>query len=504
VKKKDSLTNRKLRILLVVAIAPVFLFSQVLELALSNAAIQSFGGNIYAYGLVPGEKKTALAVYKLDASLAKKDSLLIDLPRSNSADFLLATSDTLHDLLNIYLQKKNEKKMVTIFRLNRNFKLVGGPAETDVTKLNAVTAFENEVFYTKEGMYSIRIIADTSGKQFYLNKYSLKSSKENFDYEQSWQYPFERKNINSAHIIYADKKNVLVFANVMDGNKRGQWILKVNAQNGLFKKGIRIGEKGETNFYQYSAMICDTASGTIFVLGQKYNSAEFDQKEKKNSLSGKPNVTLYISEIDSAGETVGKNEFKFGIAEQKGYVNKVPVNYLFRVNTFSLNTEGMYTIEADLYKAGGSTLCYSLCNSGVIKINDMEGKLTAEKFTVGTNPMVEKYYVTGDKIDMNGRICIDSLSEMEKLPYKKMSLPVKLGFKFDDTNNPVWLLKKSETAKANENYTTLGPVKKVYQLSSLSNILKAENPAFSLLSLKQFILAKQIAADKFSLQIFNW
>ena len=271
----------------------------------------------------------------------------------------------------------------------------------------------------------------------------------------------------------------------------------------LLKKGTRVHFINDADFYYYGGVICDTISGSYIVTGQKYSANEFDQKEGKIAISPKLSC-IYLCEIDSSGEINSSNEFKFTVAEPKGYVNKIPANYLLRIVDFKKEKDGGYALETDAFKATGNQLCYSFCNSSIIRLSEVDGNITAEKYNPGTNILIEKFLQSNDKTDMNGRVCADSISEMEKLSYKKISMQVKLGYKLDGNNNPIWLLKKSETAKANENYSVLAPVKRVYQVTKIADVAKAENPAFILISSDRFLLARQMAADKFSLQLFNW
>jgi hypothetical protein len=118
--------------------------------------------------------------------------------------------------------------------------------------------------------------------------------------------------------------------------------------------------------------------------------------------------------------------------------------------------------------------------------------------------MIEKYYFNSDALDMNGKVRLDSLSELETLFYKNIALNADCGFKTDEMKNPIWLLKKSDAKKGIDNYTVLTPVKKVYQLTKITEVNKNENPVFILLSSKQFLISRQSASNKFQLQIFGW
>ncbi len=496
-------TNLKYFFFIFLSFACFFNKAQTLNLPIVKANTQLYKGHIYLYGLSDQAKKNKLIIYKVNFKLSKTDSLVIDLGKSTSADFLQITSDTLHDFLNIYLQKK-DKKVVQVLRFNKKFELIATIDDVDIARLNSISAFEREIFYDKLNVYTIRSATDTSGKQFYLNKYTVKSELNNFEYDKVWQFPFERKNVNSAHIVFADKLIVLLYVNVIDGGRRGQWLLKINTNTGLLIKGTRINDKGDNNFFSYGKILMDTANKQIYLQGQKFTEAELNQKDNKINLCSKPNVNIYLASIDSAGDLISRDEFKIPIVEAKGVTNKTPINYLLRTNKILKTNEGEFLIEADVFKGINNQFCYTYCNSNMIKLMSADGQLSLEKNTINSNPLVEKYFLNNDKLDMNGKLCIDSITDFEKLFYNTLTFNVKLDFKLDEAKNPIWLLKKTDIKKNIENFSSLSPVKKIYQITKLEEVNKTENPGFMNVSKNQVIISKQTLLDRFQLQIFNW
>ena len=166
-------------------ILPKLFFGQEFELHLSKAGSLFWQGNIYCYGF----QNTTFKIYKLNSQLKTNDSLSVEMGKINSENYLKISADTLHNFLNIYLQQK-EKMQVSILRLNKNFELLAYIENVDIARLNNTVLFSDEIFYYKNCVYSIKTQSDTSGKQFYLNKYELKSEKEHFDYQFKWQFPF--------------------------------------------------------------------------------------------------------------------------------------------------------------------------------------------------------------------------------------------------------------------------------------------------------------------------
>jgi hypothetical protein len=480
------------------------LFSQAQQsdLSLQNANARLFRGSLYAFGIRETRaKKSSMVIYKMAANLSIKDSFVHDIGNTAAGQLLQLSSDTLHGFLNIYLQKK-EKKLVQIFRFNKDFKPVATIDEVDIARLNSISAFEKEIFYYKNFAYTVKSVSDTSGKQFYLNKYNLKSEQKNFEYELNWQFPFERKNIHSAHIVFVNEKLVLLYVNIIEGQKKGQWLLNINNASGTLKKGSKLND-AMSGFYSLGAVIQDSASLNILITGQKFSDAEADQRENKFTAA-KTSVNIYLNVIDTAGETIERSEFKLPVTEQKSMAQKEPSKFILRNKEFKQDKEQNITLIYDIYKGIGNSVCYSFCNTLDLKIKFVGGKRIAEKNQISSNAMIEKYYFNSDALDMNGKVCLDSLSELETLFYKNVALNVNQGFKTDEMKNQVWLLKKSDTRKGIDNYTVLAPVKKVYQLTKITEVNKNENPVFILLSPKQFLISRQSAADKFQLQILNW
>jgi hypothetical protein len=127
-----------------------------------------------------------------------------------------------------------------------------------------------------------------------------------------------------------------------------------------------------------------------------------------------------------------------------------------------------------------------------------------EKNEIVNNPDVEQYFYTLDKLDMNGKLCVDSLDEFEKLYHKRITLPVKLDFKYDSLSNPMWVLTKSSVKKNIINYSFLKPVKKTYQVTIIEEVSKMQDPLYLRLSEKIFLIGSQTDEEKFRLRIYNW
>ena len=482
------------------------LTSQVKQFDLSKGNCQLFNGNLYTYGLSSQKQNAQFCIYKLDAKLKVTDSLVVPAGKGSPENYLATYSDTLHDYLNIYLQQK-EKKAVTVFRINKKFELISTIENVEIARLNNTAMFGSDAFYFKNNVYALKIESDTSGKQFYLNKYFLKSEKENFDYEFKWQFPFERRNIHSAHIFYANKGFVFLFVTVSGGNKAGQWILKINAEAGKLEKATKLNDKEETNSYLFGTCFADKNYKSISLVGPKYTEAQLNLKESKLAISNAAFSTMYSLEIDSLGEVNNKQEFKVPVNDIKTIkagVKKDPGIYLSRLSNLTKRGDGGFSFTADIFRSANSDLCYLYSNSTVFNLIPGEDKLVLEKNNISPNLMVEQFYSSPDKLDMNGKLCIDSLDQFERLFYKSLTFPVKQLFKFDADKNPVWILSKHTVKKNGINFSFLNPVKKVYQLTTIEEMSESNNPVFTSLSSDSFIISSQTEEGKYQLKLYNW
>jgi len=477
--------------------------AQVKQFNLEKGNAQKFKGRLYVYGLVSTEKKAVFCVYQLNSLLQVTDSVVIPAGKSGAENFLQITSDTLHNYLNFYLQEK-EKKLATVFRFDNSFKLMATIDNIDIARLNSISDFETEVFYFRNEVYTVKSQKDTSGLQFYLNKYTLKSETKNFEYAFTWQFPFERKHINSAHIFYASRQSVLLYVNICNGQKSGQWILNINAVTGKLTRGTKLNDKGELNTYQFGNFLVDTVNRSLLLTGQKFTGAQFNQSDNKLSITNAPHALVYLIEIDSLSEVINKQDFKIPTAEPKTTSKKIINNYILRIGSLARDKAGRISFETDIFKNTDNGLCYRYSNTEMNYIVQGEESLVIEKSTIASNPLVEKFYFSQDPLDMNGKLLVDSLKNFEKLFYKTFTFPVKLRFKNDTDGNPLWILTKTDVKKNNINFSYLAPVKKIYQLTVIEEIPKTNNPVFFNLGPAMFLIARQSDEKHYELKSFTW
>ena len=493
----------KLKYLFLFFLITVRIAGQQIQLKLVKGNAQLYGNRLFVFGLKSDEKKAVFCIYQSDKNLRISDSLTIEMAGATKESYLQISSDTLHGYLNVYLQKQ-EKKLVNILRFDKNFKLMANIDDVDIARLNSIGDFQSELFYSKNEVYTIQTQSDSADQQFYLNKYSLKSEIKNFEYLFTWQFPFERKNIHSAHIFYVNKKSVFLYVNIIRGQKAGQWILNIDRNSGKLIKGTKLNSSGESNTYEFGSFAVDTVNRSMLFAGQKFLATQLKQAENKLQIANAANALLYLLELDSLGEVNEKYEFKIPIADPKTNSKKTINNYVFRVNEVVKNTNNKISIKADIFKNSDNSWCYWYTNSTIFNISQSEDGFVFEKNAIASNPLIERFYLTTDKLDMNGKLSVDSVKQFEKLFYKSLTFPVKQVFKADANGNDLWILAKSNSKNNSVTFSSLSPVKNIYQLSLLEELTKEKNPAFFNLRNDLFVISRQMDDTTYELRAYTW
>lgn len=498
----DLLKNK---FLLLIALLVVFsaIKAQNLNLSLSAANSQLFNKTLFSYGIRQTTKENTFCIYKIDEALQLKDSLFLNLGKNKGETFLQCGSDTAHDFLNVYIQKKDANQ-ITVLRFNKNFELLYKINDVDIARLNSISSFNNEVYHFEKDIYTLKTQKDSGGFQFYLNKHRLKSDSENFDYLLKWQFSFERKNIEWAHTFYADKNIVLLYVNIASGLKSGQWVLKIGAEGGQLIKGTRLNDKTEENVYTFGNFHYNLSTKTLLLVGQKFSEKQFQSKQNLLSAIGASFASVYALQIDSIGDVASRQDFKLPILEPKPVAKKTSTNHLLQFVKLKETNQNEYSIEMDLYKTADKINCYNYCNTFTNSIKFIEEKLQLEKKPINSNTYLENFVVSKDKLDRNGKFCIDSLNKLEQVFYKEPAFPVKLGYKPDSLSRPKWLLCKTKLNPASISYQVLQANKTNYELKILEEIPKNQQPSYHALSNSFFVLSRQSSETNYLLKLLKW
>jgi hypothetical protein len=455
------------------------------DLALEKGKCAPFRGYIHAYGF----KNTTFVIYKLKSNLQVLDSLSYDLGRNKAADYLSVDTDTLHGTLNFYLQKK-DKQNVTLLRIDRHFKLAGEFKNVDVTKLDPFALFDHQKFSYKRYVYAVKTAFDSTGKQYYLSKYQLQAANDKpFDYKFLWQFNFEKKHIRNVHVFYADTNCVLAYVHVSDGNRKGQWVLKVNANTGLIIKGKKISSNAALN-YRYGSHFLDTVNKNLFVLGQLTQGDQL--------ASATP--TLFILQFDSL----------LSLDSQKQVVQRITAanpkakggTYIFQVGKLKLLSPNTYQYQIDLYK--NNLVDFKYTNTYVKQFSFEDEAIVSDPVTVKEFPEIENFYFTTDKKDLNGKLFSDTVKSADRLFYVPPVFKVNHAFRLNSDEMPVWILRKTDPKTNTINFSSLKPGLKVYETKAISTNAKEEEPGMLLFGKDSYVLFYSKGGTILHLEIGNW
>ncbi len=477
--------------------------SQTVEFPYAAANISWYSGNLYCFGLEEQTNgKVRFAVQKLGKNLETLGTQSFLLPFQITEEKVSCWSDTLHGYLNIYVSEGRTQK-VSLFRFGRNFELLNQSSGVEVSRLNVLSGFDNELYYESSRVYAIKTKSDSSGTQFFLNKYTYKENPGGFEYDLLWQFPFERKNIASARVFHANKEAVWMYVMVKAGEKTGQWILKVNAKNGHLLKGTKLNEKGDEKTYCFGNYYYEPSTKSLIICGHKFSPKQLPPGLETLSIAGSTAVTLYLSEMDSLGVQVLKQELILPLVVSKTSGKNPGHSYLLQIDEFSKTGQNQYRIEADVYQKNKATPCYTYANTFSLLMRKEEERYLPEKKNISSEPMIETYLLNNDRLDMNGKLCLDSGTTLSKLFYKRPSLSVKLNYAADSLSRPLWFLSKSNIRKGNINYSLLQAGKKTYELKTLEEISKSARPICIPLPPNRIVIGRQVDSGVYKLILYR-
>jgi hypothetical protein len=462
--------------------------AQIRDLWLSNAGSCSFSGYIYSFGLRSNELGCELKVYKLDPSLNVFDSASTQIQHSKPAEFLQLIADTLYDRLNIHIQRK-EKKEVRVVRFNRSLKEEENIPSIDITRLNSSQMFGSQALYSRNVVYDIKTENDSSGLQFYLNKYELKNQPGNFEYSFKWQFPFERKDVKFAHVFHAEKKAVWVMAWRENEKGTAQWVLMINASNGFLLKALKVSDKAETGVMHFGQFYSDAVSKNILLTGQVTGN--------QNKQPG-PSAELYLMELDSMCQLNWKQNFRIPIVvSAQGGKKELPIE-LVRILKIerSLLTIKLHT---DLFQPSGA--CFRYANTQEIFFNREEENYRMQKTVLSADPQLTQIYNPADKLDMSGKTCKSEMAE--EIFLTPPANPLKVFMKSCD-NSPCWIIRKTDLKKQTVGYSYLRSEKKVYKLEKIETISLQSNPQHFVPGSANFIIGRQMEELRYQLKLYNW
>lgn len=429
------------------------------------------GQDLYIYGYEQQKNNLKFRCFSFNKKLVQKDSIDFDLGNHTPADFVDISSDTLHGVVNFYFQEANQKNLVTLLRLNDTLGKICSTENYDANHINSLSAFDDEKYYYTNSLYIIKEVkTDTSSNQFYLSKYQIQNMNKPFEYDFKWQFAFDRQYIHRASVLYADSMQVIIYAHVNDGPKKGQWILRINAINGELLNGTRLNGKIDTRHFLISNFHYDNKTGNISLIGNIYGTEMIDFiKKTSNFLNLSKRNTLFFITIDASGDIKTKTEQLIALPIQIN-TGKSLISYHLKIREFKKISETDYDIWADMYElTDPKTLSYYTSWHITIKPNDVDYAITPDKFFICSKTLPK--LISSSETDTYGKFIMKDISDYDKFKYKPLLSSVVVRTGNDDLQNPYYILKKTDISQATKIYYHVFMGKK--ELES-KIILKAE------------------------------
>lgn len=500
-----------MKLFLFIVLFPAFVFGQSINRVLLKPNSLQFRNNIYVFGFTQDKNDLNFKLYKASTDLSKLDSISNTLGKEKAENLLEITADTLHGYLNFYFQKVNSKNLATLVRYSDSLKLITKVEHFESNKINSLTTFENEIYTYKNSTYTIRTSEDSLGKQFYLTKYNVISNQKPFEYKQVWQYPLEKRNINTTHVFYADSEVVFIYVTILSGERKGQWILKLNSQNGTIIKGIKLNANGDDRNYILNTFHYDPKEKELLVVGNIYTKPQLDLETKVFAFTGlnKENTFFFIK-IDGTNEVSSRDQKTIPISVIAPVVKAAgkpgpPPFYHIKIKELKRISKTEYELYCNVYKSTTGSLMF-LYEGGFsldAGIDEMGIELKAGKIFNNVFPFTN--LVNSDPKDINGKIELGSILEFDKFLYKKPIADVEKQFGKDDLKNSKWIICKSDikTGINSFYFTFVGP--KGIENKLLLQESKYNNPAvYKIKNDKLILFNYNQETSLFTLSIANW
>lgn len=483
-----------MRLFLFILVFPAFVFGQTLSRALLKANSLSFRNNIYVFGFVQDKNDLHFKLYKTNSDFTKTDSVSNNLGKEKTENLLEITADTLHGYLNFYFQKTNNKNLATLIRLNDSLRLITKAENFESSKINSLTTFENETYTHKNSTYTIRTSQDSLGTQFYLTKYTLISDKKPFEYKQSWQYPLEKRNINTTHVFYADSEFVFMYVTILSGDRKGQWILKLNSQTGTIIKGTKLNANGDDRNYIYNSFNYDAKEKELLVAGNIYTKQQLNSETKTFSFAGlnKENTFFFIK-IGADNEVVSRDQKTIPITVIASPVKAAgkpasPPFYHVKIKELKKVSKTNYALYCNIYKSSGQQLLF-LYESGFtldVTLEEMGIEIIPGKIYSPLAPFPN--LVNTDLKDINGKIELKTILEFDKFLYKQPIADIEQQFSIDENQKPKWIICKTDIKSGMRSFYNVSVGLKGIESKLLFESSKYNNPSVYKISKNKLIL----------------
>lgn len=284
-----------------------------------------------------------------------QDSLEVSIGSSYINDYLEVEADTIHHCLNFFFQKSNQED-VKVLRLSSKPELISISENVKANHIKAAKLNAIHSVYDDENLYTITNYSDSLSTQFYLNKYKLLCNATHFEYELEWQYPFERQNIKDILIQYVDSAYLLLYAMVVDGVKKGEWILKIDNRKGDLIKGSKLNLKGENKLYFPPLLSYNQKTKNVLLVGNATSANAFNYRS--NEVLSKSHLnSWYVFEVDSLMDISKRYEKTISFPQALSVQAKTS-SILFNPIQISVKSETRFEILNQVYALNGQSASY--------------------------------------------------------------------------------------------------------------------------------------------------
>lgn len=500
-----------MRSVLLILLIPLLSVGQNISRNLLKANSLFFRDHIYVYGFVQNKSELQFKAYKITSDLSKADSISEDLGKEKIEDQLEISADTLHGYLNFYFQKVNSKNLASLLRFDKDLKLIAKADNFESNRINSLTTFENEIYTFRHSTYTIRATEDSLGKQFFLTKYDLVSDQKPFEYKMTWQYPLEKRHINTTHIFYADSQLVLVYVTILTGDKKGQWVLKINAVNGAIIKGIKLNAKGDERSYIFNAFDYDPFSGELFVVGNIYTKQQFDPESGTFTFANlnKQNTFFFIT--INTDEVMGRVEKNIPItytaspAPKAAGAKPLPNFYHVKIRELKRMSKADYSMYCDVYKTTGTQLLFLFETAFTMNFTLNEESIETEQSKIFNILTPFPNLVNSDPKDINGKIELKSITDFDRFLYMRPIADVEKEIGKDDNKNPKWIIAKNDIKTGKNSFFKLGMGAKGIENKLLLEGSKYDHPNVYRIKNDKLILYNYNSETAvFTLSAANW
>lgn len=476
---------------------------QTIKRYLLSANVLNFRNSLYVYGYEQSNANLKFKCFSYTTLLQTKDSVEFNLGKHTPSDYLEISADTMHGVLNFYFQLANQKNVVSLLRVTDSLKIIATAENYDANHINSLAVFDDEKLAHKQDLYIIRTAIDSADKQFYLSKYHVKSMSKPFEYDYKWQFAFERKYIYRASVLAADTHQVIVYAHVFDGLKKGQWILRINVNTGEIIRGTKLSAKGDQRHFLMSNFIIDKKTKSIDVVGSVYEANSIDFKNKtSNFTSQAKNHKLFLVTIDSLGDVAQRVEKVFPLPIQTKTQTGLQSFHL-KIRECTKNTDGSFNIWSDVYEQSlPNVLTYYSSWQFNLVPNDVDYDVNRSIFTISSK--VIPNYMSLAKGDNYGKYIMNDVGDYDRFKYKKPLNEVVIKTGLDDLNNAFYILKKTDILSAKKSYNYIFMGKKGLEYKALLKSEQGQNINLFFIDKKSYIsFMTNIGNSDFELKVNN-